>query len=60
MTEVVESGGATLQRPYTEGTFQQKLQEFHELIRVLTFQDTEATPEERRQLITGESIIISF
>ncbi|XP_064601013.1 WD repeat-containing protein 64-like [Liolophura sinensis] len=52
MTEVAERGGATLQRPYTENTFQQKLQEFHALIKVLTFQDTEATPEERRQLIT--------
>ncbi|CAH1792147.1 unnamed protein product [Owenia fusiformis] len=41
-----------LQRPYTHGTFQQKLTEFEELIKELTLQDVEATPEERRQLIT--------
>ncbi|KAL3874237.1 hypothetical protein ACJMK2_037280 [Sinanodonta woodiana] len=46
--------GATegLQRPYTVGTFQTKLNEFQELMKDITLQDVEATPEERRQMIT--------
>lgn len=43
-----------LHRPYTVGTFQRKLLDFEELIKELTLQDIEATPEERRQLITGK------
>ena len=42
------------QRPYTTGTFQSKLNKFQDLIREITYQDYEATPEERRQWITGE------
>ena len=42
-----------LPRPYTSGTFQERLTEFEDLIKELTFQDAEATPEERRQMITG-------
>ena len=45
--------GVTLPRPYTQGTFSKKLQDFEELIREITLQDVEATPEERRQRITG-------
>ncbi|ELT96575.1 hypothetical protein CAPTEDRAFT_219855 [Capitella teleta] len=41
-----------LHRPYTQGTFQSRLDEFKELIKELTLQDVEATPEERRQMIT--------
>ncbi|XP_013386064.1 WD repeat-containing protein 64-like [Lingula anatina] len=48
----VGSGGGPLQRPYTLGSFQKKLQDFQVLIKSLTLQDVEATPEERRQLIT--------
>ena len=46
-----KAGG--LARPYTQGTFQTRLHEFEELIKELTLQDVEATPEERRQMITG-------
>jgi hypothetical protein len=55
MSVVGESGGGdALQRPYTVGTFQMKLDEFKELIKELTLQNVAATPEERRQMITGE------
>ena len=43
-----------LPRPYTSGTFQKRLTDFEELIKELTLQDVEATPEERRQMITGK------
>ena len=46
--------GTGLHRPYTQGTFQSRLDEFEELIKELTLQDVEATPEERRQMITGQ------
>lgn len=45
-------GGEGLGRPYTSGTFQSKLDQFEEFINSVTFQDVEATPEERRQMIT--------
>ncbi|KAL8568266.1 hypothetical protein ACOMHN_040839 [Nucella lapillus] len=44
--------GDDLQRPYTLGTFQFKLNRFQDLIREITYQDYEASPEERRQWIT--------
>ncbi|XP_025104854.1 WD repeat-containing protein 64-like isoform X2 [Pomacea canaliculata] len=47
-----ELTGDDPQRPYTMGTFESKLNRFQELIRDLTYQDVEATPEERRQWIT--------
>ena len=46
--------GGSLQRPYTQGTFQSRLDEFEDLIKEITLQDVEATPEERRQMITGK------
>ena len=46
--------GGGLPRPYTHGSFRTKLLEFQELIKELTLQDVEATPEERRQMITGK------
>lgn len=50
--------GEDPQRPYTIGTFQSKLNRFQDLIREITYQDYEATPEERRQWITGKQIDI--
>ena len=61
MSAVGEKAG--LQRPYTLGTFQKRLNEFEELIKEITLQDVEATPEERRQLITGrqnKNTLVSF
>jgi hypothetical protein len=49
-----EGGKTGLARPYTLGTFQKRLVEFEELIRELTLQGVEASPEERRQMITGK------
>ncbi|XP_053404636.1 WD repeat-containing protein 64-like isoform X4 [Mercenaria mercenaria] len=40
------------ERPYTVGSFQTKLDQFHELMKEITLQDVEATPEEKRQMIT--------
>ena len=51
MMSAIEGGG--LQRPYTQGSFQTRLNEFEDLIKEITLQDVEATPEERRQMITG-------
>ncbi|XP_064622276.1 WD repeat-containing protein 64-like isoform X2 [Lineus longissimus] len=51
MSAVGERVG-TLPRPYTLGTFQKRLNDFSDLMKELTLQDMEATPEERRQLIT--------
>jgi len=42
------------ERPYTVGSFQAKLNQFQELMKEITLQDVEATPEEKRQMITGE------
>ena len=53
MSAIETKGGGGLPRPYTQGTFHNKLKEFEELIKELTLQDVEATPEERRQMITG-------
>lgn len=53
MSEGTELLGDGLGRPYTSGTFQSKLDQFEEFINSVTFQDVEATPEERRQMITG-------
>lgn len=53
MSEGPELRGEGLGRPYTSGTFQSKLDQFAEFINSVTFQDVEATPEERRQMITG-------
>ncbi|XP_052769281.1 WD repeat-containing protein 64-like isoform X3 [Mya arenaria] len=39
-------------RPYTVGSFQAKLNQFEELMKEITLQDVEATPEEKRQMIT--------
>ncbi|GFR67937.1 WD repeat-containing protein 64 [Elysia marginata] len=52
MSTLADGGGEDPQRPYTVGTFQVKLNKFEELIRDVTYQDAEATPEERRQWIT--------
>ncbi|ESP02905.1 hypothetical protein LOTGIDRAFT_230398 [Lottia gigantea] len=43
---------AGLSRPFTNGTFQMRLNQFEDLIRDLTYQDAEATAEERRHMIT--------
>lgn len=42
-------------RPYTVGSFQAKLNQFQELMKEITLQDVEATPEEKRQMITGRN-----
>ncbi|KAK3093696.1 hypothetical protein FSP39_018996 [Pinctada imbricata] len=52
MSELTEQPGDGLARPYTVGTFQHKLDKFQDFIKDITFQDVEATPEERRQMIT--------
>ena len=41
-------------RPYSLGAFQKMLNDFEKLIKEITFQDVQATPEERRQMITGK------
>ena len=48
------------QRPYTVGTFQKRLNDFEEFIKEITLQDVEATPEERRQMITGMALYWHF
>lgn len=53
MSEIAEHPGDGLARPYTVGTFQTRLDKFESFIKDITFQDVEATPEERRQWITG-------
>ena len=53
LTNPGESKG--LQRPYTLGTFQKRLNEFQDLMKEITLQDVEATAEERRQMISGKS-----
>ncbi|XP_074662420.1 WD repeat-containing protein 64-like [Tubulanus polymorphus] len=50
MSTLPSKGG--LPRPYTLGTFQKRLNDFQAFINEITFQDIEATPEERRLLIT--------
>ncbi|KAK7504770.1 hypothetical protein BaRGS_00003798, partial [Batillaria attramentaria] len=52
MATTHEPGSDDFQRPYTLGTFQSKLNRFQDLIREITYQDYEATQEERRQWIT--------
>lgn len=52
MSEIAEHPGDGLARPYTVGTFQTRLDKFESFIKDITFQDVEATPEERRQWIT--------
>ena len=42
------------ERPYTVGSFQNKLNQFQDLMKDITLQDVEATPEEKRQMITGQ------
>lgn len=41
--------------PFSNEEFEGKLEKFRELIREITLQDYEATPEERRQIITGKN-----
>lgn len=53
MSALMGERQGALPRPYTQGTFQQRLVDFEELISELTLQDVEASPEERRQMITG-------
>lgn len=50
---------AALRRPYTINTFQQRLQDFEQLIKEITLQGVEGTPEERRQRIAGESVTLN-
>jgi len=42
-----------LSRPFTAVTFEAKLLQFEEIMRQITLQGVEATPEERRQMISG-------
>ena len=49
-----ESAISSSDRPYTVGSFQNKLNQFQDLMKDITLQDVEATPEEKRQMITGE------
>jgi len=53
MSTSLDNAAPGLSRPYTLGTFQKRLHDFEDLIRELTLKDIEATPDERRQLITG-------
>ena len=54
-SDVIGPGeGKGLQRPYTLGTFQARLNDFQDLMREITLQDVEATADERRQMISGE------
>ncbi|KAK2162661.1 hypothetical protein LSH36_94g03012 [Paralvinella palmiformis] len=52
MSTSLDNAAPGLSRPYTLGTFQKRLHDFEDLIRELTLKDIEATPDERRQLIT--------
>lgn len=47
-----ESAISGSERPYTVGSFQNKLTQFQDLMKDITLQDVEATPEEKRQMIT--------
>lgn len=47
-------------RPYTVGSFQAKLNQFQDLMKEITLQDIEATPEEKRQMITGDRLILQY
>lgn len=40
--------------PFNDDTFQNKVNQFYALIKELTLQDVEASPEERRQTIAGK------
>ncbi|XP_077997639.1 WD repeat-containing protein 64-like isoform X1 [Glandiceps talaboti] len=53
-------GYVGLPRPYTNNSFQLKLHEFEQLIAELTQQDSEASPEERRQNINENLRFDSF
>lgn len=55
----MEDSGETeiVVRPYTEGSFQSKIDEFVIMLKEMTMQGAEATPEERRQMISGETLI---
>lgn len=57
-TEDIMSGESAIsgsERPYTVGSFQNKLTQFQDLMKDITLQDVEATPEEKRQMITGKT-----
>jgi len=43
-----------LSRPFTPQTFQQSVEQFHQLMTDITRRDIPASLEQRRQFITGE------
>ena len=47
---------ATLSRPFTPHTFQQRVEQFNQLMDEITRKDVEATQDERRQFIAGASL----
>ncbi len=46
--------GNQVQRPYSEGSFQSKLDKFELLMKEMTLQNVHASSEEKRQMITGK------
>lgn len=51
----MEMEGGKLPRPFTDKSFEEKITRFHSMMREITLQDMEASPEERRQIIAGKS-----
>jgi len=47
---------ATLSRPFTPQTFEQRVEQFNKLMDEITRKDLEATQDERRQFIAGVSL----
>jgi len=47
-----------LRRPFTGNSFQEKINQFYEIMNSITLQDMEATAEERRQIIAGALITV--
>lgn len=48
----------TLSRPYTQQTFGRRLKQFNQLIGEITLKEYNASPAEKRQLITGRNMEI--
>jgi len=47
---------ATLSRPFTPQTFEQRVEQFNKLMDEITRKDVEATQDQRRQFIAGKSL----
>jgi len=48
-----------LNRPFTPNTFQQNVEHFDQLIKNITRNDPDASPDERRQFIAGATYYVT-